>query len=154
LEEATEKWYERDIADIAKEIRAILKKDFPNFKFRVQISRYSMGESIDISWTDGPAYDKINRIAEQFEHIDRDQVTGEILSGGNRYVHCHREYSEDVRRKAEDELWDSFVEGSFTSRSDYNFQSRVWRKLQEEDFEKPPVNDLATMEKNFKTSEV
>ena len=43
-----------DTALVAKLIRVRLAYGFPGCKFRVRISRYSMGSSIDVRWTDGP----------------------------------------------------------------------------------------------------
>ncbi len=56
-----------DTADVAKCLRVTLKARFPGCKFSVRISRYSGGSSIDISWTDGPAFDLVDAIARQFE---------------------------------------------------------------------------------------
>ena len=38
-----------DIKDISKDIRSHLNKNFKGFKFSVRISRYSMGQSLDVS---------------------------------------------------------------------------------------------------------
>jgi Large polyvalent protein associated domain 29 len=50
----TEKIY-LSCAETAKLIRAALKKAFPGVKFSVRSSVYSMGASIRVGWTDGPA---------------------------------------------------------------------------------------------------
>lgn len=41
-------------AETAKLLRAALKAEFPGVKFSVRSHTYSMGASIDVSWTDGP----------------------------------------------------------------------------------------------------
>jgi hypothetical protein len=86
-------------ADRAKKIRQSLKTTFPGVKFSVRSSDYSMGSSINISWTDGPTETRVKPIAEQHEEIRRDHF-GEILSGGNRFVFCNRDYSQELEVKA------------------------------------------------------
>ncbi len=44
-----------DITGVAKLIRAELKDQFPDTKFSVRSSRYSMGSNVRVGWTDGPA---------------------------------------------------------------------------------------------------
>ncbi len=51
-----------DIKEIAKEIRAILKKEFPATKFSVTTKRFSMGESVETSWTDGPTRPQVDAL--------------------------------------------------------------------------------------------
>ena len=53
-------------ADTAKLIRAALKAAFPAVKFSVRSSTYSMGASIAIRYIDGPTYDRVNAIAQEF----------------------------------------------------------------------------------------
>jgi hypothetical protein len=54
------------VATAAKQIRERLKKSFPGTKFYVTSKSYSMGDSINISYTDGPASALVEAIA--FEH--------------------------------------------------------------------------------------
>jgi hypothetical protein len=53
-------------AETAKLIRAQLKKTFPGTKFSVRSSTYSMGASVDVTWTDGPADTMVEPICRQF----------------------------------------------------------------------------------------
>lgn len=84
-------------AEDAKEIRVALKAKFPGVKFSVRSSSYSLGSSISVNWVDGPTPKQVEAVASVHEQIDRDHMTGEILSGGNRFVHCSREISERLR---------------------------------------------------------
>lgn len=43
-----------DAAEVAKMIRAHLKRTFPGTAFSVRLRRYAGGSSIDVHWTDGP----------------------------------------------------------------------------------------------------
>jgi len=97
----------------SQEIKKILKKCYPDAQFKVRINKYSMGESIHI-YTDlliilpnkpveeytekenierekSMAFnqterERIQNLLSEFSHIDRCDITGEILSGGNTYL--------------------------------------------------------------------
>ena len=54
----------------------------------VRIDLYSMGSSIDVRIKNPRvSFDIAKKIAEGHESISRCEYSGEILSGGNRYVH-------------------------------------------------------------------
>lgn len=46
--------------ETAKVVRKILKAKFPGVKFSVRSETYSMGNSVDISWTDGPTSEEVD----------------------------------------------------------------------------------------------
>ena len=52
--------------ETAKMIRQQLKKNFPQVKFSVRSSLYSMGSSIDISWADGPSKKQVEPVVGPF----------------------------------------------------------------------------------------
>ena len=54
-------------AETAKLVRAALKKAFPEVKFSVRSSTYSMGASIDVSWDMGPAVSEVDKVVGGFE---------------------------------------------------------------------------------------
>jgi hypothetical protein len=73
----------------AKQIRETLKKrnGWTGRQVSVRAEYFSMGSSITVTIKDptvplGP----VKEIAETAERISRCEITGEILSGGNRYV--------------------------------------------------------------------
>lgn len=70
--------------DRSSKIKARLRKIFGPGKYRVRIDKYSMGESIRV-YTDKPVKD-VEMYLKDYEHIDRDSYTGEILGGGNTYL--------------------------------------------------------------------
>jgi hypothetical protein len=55
-----------DVARTAKLIRDLLAKKFPAAKFSVRSSSYSMGASVDVSWTDGPTEKQVRELTEPF----------------------------------------------------------------------------------------
>lgn len=61
-----------DVAETAKLIRRCLKRTYPAVKFSVRSSRYSMGASIDVRWTDGPAEFHINPLVQAYAGADFD----------------------------------------------------------------------------------
>ena len=95
----------------AAEIRATLKREhgWTSRQVSVRANYFSMGSSIDVVVKD-PAVPLpiVKAVAEKAERIDRDEMTGEILSGGNRYVSVHygheaqeiiaRRYADPVQR--------------------------------------------------------
>lgn len=55
-----------DAADVAKLVRARLKANFPGVKFRVRTSKYSMGASISVGWTDGPTTKQVDAAVAEY----------------------------------------------------------------------------------------
>jgi len=92
------------VTETAKLIRAALKEAFPETKFSVRSSSYSMGASIDVSWTDGPISAQVDLIVKGFAGASFDgmqdlkshhssMLNGEKVSFGADYVHTSREVS-------------------------------------------------------------
>jgi len=74
----------------AKEIRKILKREFPTTKFSVRSDVYS----VNISYNDSIPAILVEKHVKQFESIDRCEMTGEILSGGNSFIFVRRDVSQ------------------------------------------------------------
>lgn len=91
-------------AKAAKAIREELKTTFPGQKFSVLSSNYSMGNSVDISWTDGVTVKQVEEITRKYqqghfngmEDIYEYSNTNENIPQA-KYVMCQREMSADVR---------------------------------------------------------
>jgi hypothetical protein len=86
----------------AKNIRAELKQAFPGVKFSARTSSYSGGNSIDISWTDGPTTKQAEAITGKYAGGSFDGMTDSYdyksspwteVFGEAKYVHCNRRYS-------------------------------------------------------------
>lgn len=60
------------LTDTAKLVRKALKTAYPTVKFSVRCDRYSMGCSIDVSWTDGPSKGMVQPLLDAFNgsHFD------------------------------------------------------------------------------------
>lgn len=94
-------------AETAKLVRAALKETFPGQKFSVRSSVYSMGASIDVSWTDGPTAEQVDDVTNAFRGSDFDsmqdmkvyrdsRLNGERVSFGADYIHTRRDLSADL----------------------------------------------------------
>jgi hypothetical protein len=59
----------------AKNLRIQLKRAFPGVKFRVTTSRFSMGNSMRVSWTDGPNADQVGAYANLYSAGSFDGMT-------------------------------------------------------------------------------
>lgn len=111
------------VVETAKLVRAALKEAFPEVKFSVKSSKYSMGASIDVYWTDGPVTAQVNPVVKGFGGATFDGMqdlkehhnsilNGEEVSFGADWVHTNREVSREridalaaLLEKAGKEMW-------------------------------------------------
>jgi hypothetical protein len=92
-------------AKAAAMIRKHLKAAYPNTKFSVRSDSFAGGDSVDISWTDGPTTEQVEQFSRQFQYGDFDGMR-DIYELTNRrddipqskYVHCQRSDSRDAYR--------------------------------------------------------
>jgi len=120
-----------EITESAKILRVELKQTFPETKFSVRVERYSMGESINVFWTDGASSIKVDQLLFKYEDISRDAM-GEVLSGGNRYCQGHRTISEEIRAKETAEWVRTHKpENGYTMNDGH---SSIWHKLCSTDY--------------------
>ena len=91
-------------AAAAQAIRQDLKKAFPGEKFRVRSDSFSMGNSVDVSWTDGPTRDAVDSIIKRYQSgyfdLEQDMHVYNRDSSGLpqvKYVSGHRSMSDNVR---------------------------------------------------------
>lgn len=92
--------------ETAKKIRIELKKNFPGTKFSVTSSTFSMGSSVDVSWTDLPKQKEVDAILNKFQSGSFDGMQDMYISGayeyqgqlyhGAKYVSGQRELSEEL----------------------------------------------------------
>lgn len=66
-------------ADTAKLVRKALKADFPGVKFSVRSSTYAGGASIDVSWTDGPMVQDVDRTIKLYEGSHGEMNGGDTI---------------------------------------------------------------------------
>ena len=89
----------------AKNIKTELADAFPDVKFSVRSESYSGGSAIDVSWTDGPTTDEVEKITNKYKYgwfngmEDLYEYADEVWTdvfGGAKYVTCDREISDYV----------------------------------------------------------
>lgn len=52
----------------AKQIRQVLKQNFPQVKFSVRADSFSGGSSVDVEWVDGPTSAQVGVFIEPFQY--------------------------------------------------------------------------------------
>lgn len=112
----------------AKNLRKILKREFPGVKFSVTISRFSGGNSMRVSWIDGPTSDQVRQLAELFSGGDFDgsndlytyaDTPFNSLFGDAKYVSTDRDYSDALIGKAIAELAEEYAPAAAPTVEDY-----------------------------------
>jgi len=86
-----------------KNIKKELKKAFPKVSFSVRHKSFAGGDSIDISWNDGPLSEEVSKITDKYEEGSFDGMndiyeynhreTWTDNFGGAKYVHAQRDIS-------------------------------------------------------------
>jgi len=117
-----------NITIAAKKLRDDLARTFPGSKFCVTVERYSMGESIRVSWINGPSSVAVDKVLNKYQDIDYDPYSQEILSGGNRFVQGQRKYTKAVYDKENTE----FTPGG-------TMYPTAWNKLSTSDYFPQPA---------------
>lgn len=120
-----------DHALAAKNIRKELKAAFPHVKFSVRSSSFSMGDSVHISWTDGPCTRDVEKITRKYQEgsfngmediYEYDTTDFHRTHGGSKYVQTSRKISDALHNEIKQALIDR-------GREPQDAQFDVWRTL-------------------------
>ncbi len=93
-------------AATAKCIKSRLKLEFPEIKFSVTSDTYSMGNSVHISWVDGPLSKMVEAITNQYQYGRFDGMTDSSYSvdidkslgcDGAKHISCSRKQSDELK---------------------------------------------------------
>lgn len=108
--------------ETAKKIRKALKDAFPGIKFSVRSEVFSMGDSVNVWWTDGPLSKDVNEVIHRFKSGSFDgmqdmyQSTGYEWEGdlyiGAKYIDGSRSLSDDRKSKIQVKLSEMYVPDS------------------------------------------
>ena len=116
-------------AQCASAIRKELKSNFPSVKFRVVCENFSMGNSVDVVWTDGPTKDQVDGIIQKYQYGHFDGMIDMYEHSNSRddipqakYVHGRREASDKTER---------FLKGWVSETHSLNHVEHEWQKQQE-----------------------
>lgn len=132
----------------AKNIRQELKAAFPGQKFSVRGESFSGGDSIHISWTDGPTVDEVDPITKKYQQgkfngMDDSYSYGggpfTGLFGGAKYVSCDRNYTQEFMAEVA-----ATLEG-YTDGNEYWKDNRVNREAYKTSrYMRPEVHEVRT----------
>lgn len=64
-----------EAAEAAKAIKKELQRHWPKIKFSVKSEYYSMGNSVNVSWTYGPTERQVRKIIDKYQHGSFDGMT-------------------------------------------------------------------------------
>ena len=102
----------------SRNLRAVLAHEFPGVKFRVSTETYSGGSSATVSYENGPAYSKVEKLVDEFQTSRNEPMTDywdyvptatTQVCGGWSYTH--------VSRKVTDEKIKQYAEGYFAEKA-------------------------------------
>lgn len=121
----------------ASYIKDALKKQFPTVKFSCKYESFSMGDSVDVSWTGWPTQREVERIAKQFqmwtfdwmtdmyEYRDTDKPTEQTA----KYVFYKRNPAEweeiEIIKEIEEKAWINRAKYIESINRDFN---NIWTK--------------------------
>lgn len=110
----------------AKQIRVILKKEFPGQKFSVTSENYSMGDSVRVNWIDGPKTDDVSPLIKHFQYGTFDGMTDSYENTNSRpdipqtkWVQVGRSISDETSAKIQQEM-------GISDASAYNNNAQCW----------------------------
>jgi hypothetical protein len=93
----------------ASNIRTELKLAFPGVKFSVRSDKFSGGDSVDVTWTDGPTCDQVKRIIGKYaagtfdgmtDSYDYESRPWTTVFGDAKYVQSSRAHSREALEAA------------------------------------------------------
>jgi len=98
-------------ANAAKSIKNELKMVFPGVKFSVTSDSFSMGNSVNISWTDGPTTEVVDKIVKKYQYGHFNGME-DIYEFSNmikelpqaKFVMTNRHMSDETEEKIREEL--------------------------------------------------
>lgn len=112
----TQKRQPTQAAQCAKLTRLILKTNFPETKFTVRCENYAGGNSVTVSYVDGPCSKKVEELTEyrlQYGHFDGMTDCYEYSNGNEelpqvKFFFVNREISEGQKEKARQEIMKNY----------------------------------------------
>lgn len=118
-----------DYKTCGKNIRTELKKNFPKTKFSVKFSRFSGGNSFDISWVDGPKTQDVDAIVQKYQnrhpdeysmgdYWDEKQSIFNKMFGSVGYVMTSRKISDEAKEK---------IRAEYSDLTDENAQNYIFK---------------------------
>lgn len=128
----------------AKNIRTELKREFPGVKFSVRSSSFSMGNDVNVSWTDGPTTEEVEGVTGKYQQgvfngmediYEYGRSVFTEIFGGSKYVMESRTTTVEKKRLIVDELGYPEIEiDKWGCIQDRDVSDMVSRELQSRSF--------------------
>lgn len=135
-EKATLRFTVTETASLIREtLKEQFKADYPDVKFSVRSDRYSMGASINVSYTDGPPSGEVEKFLKEYEaatyngHFDMKEYKshktqdGMDVAYGADYVFVRRDLSaqaeDDAKKVAQQVIGSNFRSSDWYSTPEY-----------------------------------
>jgi hypothetical protein len=83
-----------------KETAKLIRKDLKE-AFNVKFSVRSDVTSVRVKWVGFPTAKHVESIVGKYKSVRYDEATGEILGGGNLFIFCDNEYTDDIKKEIE-----------------------------------------------------
>lgn len=126
-----------DVAELAAIIRRDLKATFPGVAFKVRSSRFSMGSSVHVSWTDGPLSADVDATIDRYDAQGFDGMTDSQTNSGpvrlddGRLVHVHswihaQRHVSDALRARVAAWFDRHFDGGYNGNREQEINHRAW----------------------------
>lgn len=120
----------------AKAVKAELKAKYPNVKFRVTSKNYSGGNSVNVSWMNGPVCEDVEALLSKYEKGSFDGMN-DLYSYDNvrddipqtKYLFCNRTVSPEIVEQIKARLADYM--GDWDSLGSYEQERRVYQAINE-----------------------
>jgi hypothetical protein len=133
--------------ETAKKIRAALKVAYPGVKFSVRTDVYSMGSSVNVSWTDLPLTEEVEKVVNQFQSgsfngmDDYYETSGYVMDGkryvGAKYLFCSRKLSEERKQLIKDWMKENYYEIEENSYEYFHHFNKAELKMIESEVKQP-----------------
>ena len=128
----------------AQMIKKRLTALYRRVKFSVTSDTFSMGNSVDIRWTDGPTSEAVNAITKQYQYGGFDSITDSynytgidpaLGCDGAKYVHCSRELSPEYQARIAAKAVEHYGK---LDPDDYGYRSKL-TEIEKMYFDYPPA---------------
>ena len=117
-------------------IKAELAKAFPHVKFSVRSDSFSMGNSVDISWQNGPTVKQVEAISQKYQYGSFNGME-DIYETTNyrddipqaKYVSEHREVNEELIKQVAEQLGQlhKFPENDYRENADQTSRRLLYK---------------------------
>lgn len=148
---ASQPKYKSSSALCATAIREELKKEFQGFKFSVTCSNYSNGNSVDISWTDGPTTAQVEEFTNKYQYGHFNGMEDIYEHSNSREDIPQAKYVQTSRSRSNEA--DEIIKAKFVKEygaefeaqfAEYEFSNRIYREFSQTSFFTPAPKEEPT----------